>query len=163
MLRMVDEVSAEKGPAIRQMVREIIRSLPSPPNGEQDVSLTESIIHSAVEAFDRTVVHISADGSYNWGRVVTVFTFAGWFVVACLQDDGGIVDGKDNDAVSELTSSIGHVVAKRLSAWISSNGGWEEFERFFRRPPSTNLERLLWRGLKATIVELGTVAIGGVR
>lgn len=60
---------------------------------------------------------VFADGKYNWGRLVTVYAFAGW-----------VARHFANQGMSECATTVGRTagtyVATKLASWIESNGGW---------------------------------------
>ena len=60
---------------------------------------------------------IFADDQYNWGRVVTVYAFAGHLAKYC-------VDNGMTDSVEDVADCAGTYVAERLSDWIGKQGGW---------------------------------------
>jgi hypothetical protein len=65
----------------------------------------------------KVVDEIFADRRYNWGRVVTVYAFAGWLARYCDHNEM-------KDFVDSIADTAGTYVAERLAPWITKNGGW---------------------------------------
>jgi hypothetical protein len=108
--RTVDELSSRH----RIVFLSIARKLDSDrPPGESSTDLWR---HSFVAVVDG----LFADRRYNWGRVVTVYAFAGW--LARQHCDKSAVSG---DEVSRtIATAAGEYVADKLSPWICEQGGW---------------------------------------
>jgi hypothetical protein len=96
-----------------------------------------------------------ADGQYNWGRIATVFAFAGWWAKSgsCGTETDRFNADVWADTVAEVT---GNYVAEKLCPWISQQGGWVSMDEFFAVPEP--VETKMWRGLMYTMVGLGVVA-----
>jgi len=81
-------------------------------------------------SFTNVVDEMFADGQYNWGRIVTVYAFAGWLARYCCC--GGACDvssvskasGRDPESARDIADRAGDYVAERLSTWIRKQGGW---------------------------------------
>jgi len=81
-------------------------------------------------SFSNVVDEMFADNQYNWGRVVTVYAFAGWLARYCCC--GGACDAsaasrmvaRDPRAAKEIADCAGNYAAQRLSAWVQKQGGW---------------------------------------
>jgi len=70
------------------------------------------------ESFGSVADEMFADKHYNWGRIVTLYAFAGWLAKHC-------VDNRiDGDWVNRIGEVCGDYVAENLSQWIASQGGW---------------------------------------
>ena len=90
-----------------------------------------------VPSFTNVVNEMFADGQYNWGRIVTVYAFAGWLVRYCCC--GGACDassvstgaGRDPECAKEMAASAGEYVAQRLSNWVRKQGGWVSCSSLF--------------------------------
>jgi len=83
--------------------------------------------HRNVEACRRTFVgvvdELFADGRYNWGRVVTVFAYAGWLARVCKSADG--MSEVQISAWSDIVTDVaGEYIGCKLSQWICDQGGW---------------------------------------
>lgn len=100
--------------------------------------------------FSGVVDELFSDGQYNWGRVVTVFAFAGWWARSGAPKGG-------SDAWANAVSDVaGNYTAQKLSTWICNQGGWVTMDKFFATPEP--LESKMWRGLVYTMMGLGVVA-----
>lgn len=105
--------------------------------------------------FSGVMDELFADGQYNWGRIATVFAFAGWWAKSgpC---------GTENDRFNAdvwadtVTAVAGNYIAEKLCPWISQQGGWVTMDEFFAEPEP--VETKMWRGLLYTMVGLGVVA-----
>lgn len=113
-------------------------------------------------SFTNVVDEMFADGQYNWGRIVTVYAFAGWLARycccrgACDASSVNKVSGHDPESAKDIADRTGDYVAERLSTWIRKQGGWDVMDQFFtdREDP----EGALWHGLLYTFVGLGALA-----
>lgn len=78
------------------------------------------------------------DEIYNWGRIATVYAFAGHLAKYLIEQ----LNGDDRDAYN-LGIYVGMFVNERLGTWIASNKGWEGFVDHFqsRKNPLTLTER----------------------
>lgn len=78
-----------------------------------------------------------SDNQYNWGRVVTVYAFAGWLAryVCCGKESSDTVVDKaamptgresiDTTTCAQLVADLaGEFVAERLANWVEQQGGW---------------------------------------
>jgi len=83
-----------------------------------------------VLSFTNVVDGMFADSQYNWGRIVTVYAFAGWLARYCCC--GGTCDassackvsGHDRESARRIAACAGDYVALRLSSWVQKQGGW---------------------------------------
>lgn len=72
------------------------------------------------------------DNQYNWGRVVTVYAFAGWLArYVCCSKDSEIMFTQSTDesinlhnCAEQIAQLAGDFVAERLGSWIFKQGGW---------------------------------------
>ncbi|XP_078386362.1 bcl-2-like protein 10 [Cetorhinus maximus] len=86
---------------------------------------------AAADFLRRVVEEMSADEKMNWGRVVSIFAFAG---VLCrhLRDSGIAMSPEAGPSpVDSLAESVANYLGKERREWIEQNGGWEGFLRFF--------------------------------
>jgi len=91
-----------------------------------------------VQSFTNVVEEMFADGQYNWGRIVTVYAFAGWLVRYCCC--GKACDGcgsslsktscRHPDSAKQMAVCAGDYVARRLSTWVQKQGGWVSYISF---------------------------------
>jgi Apoptosis regulator proteins, Bcl-2 family len=58
------------------------------------------------------------DRHYNWGRVVTLYAFAGQLATYCVENN------MDPSRVEEIGTITGNYVAENLCEWIVREGGW---------------------------------------
>jgi len=58
-----------------------------------------------------------ADGHNNWGRVVTVYAFAGWLIRHHSETCG-------DELAHTIAATAGDFVAEKLADWICHQGGW---------------------------------------
>jgi len=107
LLRVVHELSSK-----HEIVFEsIARKLQVQVNGHCDVEVCR-------RTFVGVVDELFADGRYNWGRVVTVFAYAGWLARGCKS-------GSDISSWSDTVTEVaGEYIGNKLSPWICQQGGW---------------------------------------
>jgi len=107
LLRIVHELSLK-----HEIVFEsIARKLQVQVNGHRDSEVCR-------RTFVRVVDELFADGRYNWGRVVTVFAYAGWLARGCKS-------ASDVDAWADIVIEVaGEYIGCKLSPWICQQGGW---------------------------------------
>ena len=112
LLRVVHELSSKH----EIIFESIARKLQLQVNGHRDVEVCR-------RTFVGVVDELFADGRYNWGRVVTVFAYAGWLARVCKStSDGSEVNVKawsDN-----VTDVAGDYIGRKLSYWVCQQGGW---------------------------------------
>lgn len=89
----------------------------------QDVNLNNLIdsipLESTRDIFWKVCGQIFEDGSFNWGRIVTVFYFA--YRLLCRMINAGL------DAYPWFTSIISWAasfIVRHVGRWISARGGW---------------------------------------
>lgn len=90
-----------------------------------------------------------SDGQYNWGRLVTIYAFAGFMARHCKEH------GME-DIVPQIAERTGIYISDKLLDWVNSEGGWDTFDQFF--PEKIDPENVLWNGLLYTFVGLGALA-----
>lgn len=100
--RTVDELSRRHEILFTSMIRRL--------------SITEDL-DDTCQSFVRVMDELFIDKHYNWGRVITVYTFAGWLARYCVQN--GMFD-----AVDQIVETSGCYVANKLADWIQQQGGW---------------------------------------
>jgi len=85
---------------------------------------TASAAASAADFLRRVVEEMSADEKMNWGRVVSIFAFAG--VLGRHLRDSGIVMSPEAgpSPVASLAESVANYLGKERREWIEQNGGW---------------------------------------
>jgi Apoptosis regulator proteins, Bcl-2 family len=81
--------------------------------------------------FINVVNEMFVDNQYNWGRVVTVYAFAGWLAryVCCGRESDSMsadVPRESNhpECAAEIAKLAGEFVADRLGGWVRKQGGW---------------------------------------
>lgn len=132
--RTVDELSRRHEILFTSMVRRL--------------SITEDSKETC-QSFMRVMDEMFIDGHYNWGRVITIYAFAGWLARYCVQN--GMVN-----SVEEIVTCSGTYVADKLAQWIQQQGGWDALDRYF--PEEENPESTMWKGLLYTFLGLGALA-----
>jgi Apoptosis regulator proteins, Bcl-2 family len=119
--RTVEEISCRHEILFSSMVRRLTESVANEPNATLGIS------------FQRIADELFRDGHINWGRIVTVYAFAGWLArhAATHSVANGIaedsVDGNTDripNASEEISRLCGDYVAEKLSDWILQQGGW---------------------------------------
>ena len=60
-----------------------------------------------------------ADGQNNWGRIVTIYAFAGWLV-----RQHCTADTSSDELAHTIAVTAGNFVADKLADWICRQGGW---------------------------------------
>jgi len=86
------------------------------------LNLTDGNVDDVVRAFQTTVDGIYADGVCNWGRLGTVYAFAGVLLRHSFQSRRVVEDDLD-----DVAARIGTHIARKTGTWIRSNGGWVRF------------------------------------
>lgn len=66
---------------------------------------------TAADELHRVIVEMFTDGIYNWGRIATVLTFAGWLIRDCIER--GVIT---RDEATSLTREVGRHIATALSS-----------------------------------------------
>ena len=112
LLRIVEELSSKHEIVFESIVRKL-RVRVSDDGGQ---------LHRDVDVCRRTFVgvvdELFADGRYNWGRVVTVFAYAGWLARGCRSTS-------DVDSWSDVVTQVaGDYIGLKLSPWVCQQGGW---------------------------------------
>jgi len=83
-----------------------------------------------IPSFTNVVDEMFADGQYNWGRVVTIYAFAGWLARYCCCGHACDASAVGNSSVRDveparlMAACAGDFVARRLSPWVRKQGGW---------------------------------------
>jgi len=133
MIRTVEEMSTKHELLFKGMMRKL--------------EVTEK---NAAFVLTKVVDEIFTDKLFNWGRIVTVYAFAGWLTRHCKQN------GMES-CVDEITEATCQFVITQLSPWITKSGGWDAFDKFFEKEDSA--EQMIWKGLLYTIFGLGVGAV----
>jgi len=60
-----------------------------------------------------------ADGHHNWGRIVTIYAFAGWLV-----RQHCTAETSRDELACTIATTAGDFVADQLADWICRQGGW---------------------------------------
>ena len=60
------------------------------------------------------------DGAINWGRIVSVYTFAGRLAKHLAMSS----DSKTKEVICKVSEVTGLIVASKLKKWIEQQGGW---------------------------------------
>lgn len=86
---------------------------------------------AAADFLRRVVEEMSADEKMNWGRVVSIFAFAG--VLGRHLRDSGVAMWPEAGPgpLDMLAESVANYLGKERRDWMEQNGGWEGFLRFF--------------------------------
>ncbi|XP_020374905.1 bcl-2-like protein 10 [Rhincodon typus] len=102
----------------------------NPASGREETDTPTAAV-AAADFLRRVVEEMSADEKMNWGRVVSIFAFAG---VLCrhLRDSDIVMNPEAGPSpVDSLAESVANYLGKERREWIEQNGGWEGFLRFF--------------------------------
>lgn len=173
MRRIVGDISTRYGEAFADMTSRLLADIGSRPlPAVADVAGRRQMVESIASAFDGVVAELLADGRCNWGRVATIYALAYW-LARHIDGAGAAVDGRAAARVGggedwtwlieEFKPIVGRVVVDRMSVWIGDNGGWVEFDNFFRKRPESSpaaFDSLLpWRSLLVAVVGFGAAAV----
>ena len=60
------------------------------------------------------------DGIVNWGRIVTIFAFAGILIKKLL----GKCIAPDMDMCKDISCFVAEFITENTGEWIRQNGGW---------------------------------------
>jgi len=103
--------------AFRVFIHSIVRRLEVTPD-------------NIIMSFTNVVDEMFADGQYNWGRVVTIYAFAGWLARycccgrACDASSMNKASCRDPEPARQMAVCAGEYVAQHLTAWVRKQGGW---------------------------------------
>ncbi|XP_036399763.1 anti-apoptotic protein NR13-like [Megalops cyprinoides] len=92
------------------------------------------------------------DGTLNWGRVVSVFSFTGVLARELYSQ------GTDKDCCKRLAETIADYLAGEQREWLVQNEGWEGFCKFFRSSRDVSQES----SMKAALFAAAGVGIAGL-
>lgn len=146
LVRIVHELSSKHEIVFESIARKLRLQV----NGHRDAELCR-------RTFTGVVDELFADGRYNWGRVVTVFAYAGWLARAGNADAQAKASEIHVNSWSDIVIDIaGDYIGRKLSHWICQQGGWDAMDRFFVQP--VPFETKLWQGLLYTFFGLGALA-----
>ena len=90
-----------------------------------------------VTSFTNVVDEMFADGQYNWGRIITIYAFAGWLARycccgrACDASSVSKVCNCDPEPAKQMAACAGDYVARRLSTWVRKQGGWVSCWKYY--------------------------------
>jgi len=113
LLRVVHELSSK-----HEIVFEsITRKLQVQVNGRRDTEICR-------KTFVGVVDELFADGCYNWGRVVTVFAYAGWLARACEAPSSDSLEINGRLWQDTVVDVAGEYIGSKLAGWVSKQGGW---------------------------------------
>jgi len=71
--------------------------------------------------FTAVANELFADGYHNWGRIVTIYAFAGWLV-----RQHCTAETSRDELARTIATTAGDFVADKLADWICHQGGWVE-------------------------------------
>jgi len=77
------------------------------------------------ELFNVSLNAMFEEGPVNWGRVVMVYVFAARLAKYC-EENG------NSEYVDEVVEVCGDYVAEKLTTWIITQGGWDDFNESFK-------------------------------
>ena len=104
-------------------------------------------------SFKKVVGEMLADGDVNWGRVISVYAFAGRLAKHLVMQR----NTKTTEVIRKVSEICGFVVVGNLKVWIKKQGDWESFLTHF--PEEDHVEKSVWRGLVLTAaLGLGALA-----
>ena len=72
-------------------------------------------------SFKRVADEMFSDDQYNWGRIITLYAFAGWMAKSLVEEK--LVRPASNEQQS-IADVAGSYIANKLSGWIYQQGGW---------------------------------------
>jgi len=113
LVRVVHELSSKHEIVFESIARKLKLQI----NGHRDVEVCQ-------RTFARVVDELFADGHYNWGRVVTVFAYAGWLARAWRSAANESETSANNNWSEIVTDVAGEYINRKLSHWICQQGGW---------------------------------------
>ncbi len=105
---------------------------------------------NAGDIFTQISVTMLEDGVINWGRIITVYAFAGCLARRC--------DERDMyESVADIGDALREFVSSNFVEWIRHrNGGWQEFEAFCDEPDD---DTAMFRYLTLATIGWGIVAL----
>jgi len=143
---------------LRRLTDEVIEKYQTAFNGmyrRVDLERQGDSIKDTIKAVADKIVH---DGSFNWGRLVTLIAFVLHGAESLAQK--GLADSEE---VVALARFFADYIDNELGARLKNLGGWESLEVLF--PPKPDYEKRVWNGLVGTFVGLGflSMAVPAVR
>lgn len=153
LVRIVNELSLKHEIVFESIVRKLRLGV----NSHCDAAHCQQMFAGVVDK-------LFADGRYNWGRVVTVFAYAGWMARVGNANSLGTTSEFGVVSWSTIVINVASAyVSRKLSHWICQQGGWDAMERFFAKP--VPFETKLWQCLLYTFFSLSALATeaGNVR
>ena len=114
LVRVVHELSSKHEIVFESIARKLRLQV----NGHRDAELCR-------RTFAGVVDELFADERYNWGRVVTVFAYAGWLARAGKTDARGKASEISANSWSDIVVDVaGDYIGTKLSHWVCQQGGW---------------------------------------
>uniref|UniRef100_A0A3Q2PJS5 BCL2 like 10 n=1 Tax=Fundulus heteroclitus TaxID=8078 RepID=A0A3Q2PJS5_FUNHE len=103
------------------------------------------------------------DGHFNWGRVVSLFTFAGVLARQLQEQQGrspGPDPGRQQEPVScrELAETIADYLEKHKKDWLQENDGWDGFCNYAHGARGASQDS----SMKTALVAVAGVGIAGL-
>ena len=86
----------------------------------RSLDVTHDNAHSLCYKFYKIIDEIFSDGKYSWGRIATVFAFAGQLAAHVVKEN--ISNGVRYE--KKIIECLVDYVNKSLAPWIEENGGW---------------------------------------
>jgi len=109
MRRVVDELSSRHEIVFSSIARKLGSRVAD--DGPSAARWRHTFIAVASELF--------ADGTHNWGRIVTIYAFAGWLV-----RQHCTAETNRDELARTIATTAGDFVADKLADWICRQGGW---------------------------------------
>ncbi|XP_062998466.1 bcl-2-related protein A1 [Elgaria multicarinata webbii] len=119
------EIQLEEAPSrAAQVLRKVAPSLQE--EVEENLrpylnSLAIGSIHDASRIFSQVMEKEFADGTTNWGRILTIFLFGG--ILAKKLQGHGVPLTKEN--TEQFSNFIADYIVNTKAKWINENGGWD--------------------------------------
>lgn len=108
---------------------------------------------NVTSTFHSVVGELFQDGAINWGRIVSVYAFAGRLSKHLAMQS----ESDTKEVIYKVAEVTGQIVAHKLKSWIETQGGWDSFLAYF--PEEDRVEKTVWHGLLFTAaLGLGALA-----
>jgi len=111
MRRVVDELSSRHEIVFSSIARKLGSRVSGNGDGPSAARWRYTFTAVANELF--------ADGYHNWGRIVTIYAFAGWLV-----RQHCTAETSTDELARTIATTAGDYVADKLADWICRQGGW---------------------------------------
>ncbi|XP_061078185.1 bcl-2-like protein 10 [Conger conger] len=119
-------------------------------------SLSEAFLSSCgtdtSACLKKVMEELVGDGTLNWGRVVSLFTFTG-VLASDLHSRG-----ESRERCRRLAETIADYLGGEKQAWLKENDGWEGFRRFSSCAAEMNQES----SMKTALFAAAGVGIAGL-